>query len=327
MRLSKELYSDLADLKFGTQVCSSLQLLSMTEPQAEDGYYKRLGEISFSEVAPDEATDHSHCCKPVKVRTKRPRANVFLALPINSRMIHTAARSFHTHVVANNPDLFDVCVPVSLAHLSLQVFNVDEDKHKEVVDAVKKVAADMGDKPIEVSIRGLRSFGTRVVYAGLDNAGRSRVMDLWKLLQAELTSRKIANGGLSDRCYEPHMTLLKTSLAQSPEARERPLDTAAFESLSELEFGVETVSKIQLLSMKTPYAEDGYYHRIAEIPFAETSNGDQETEDHADCCRPLEKPSEQHSPKNLSLRVAAVAISVAVAVCAVIAITLVKKRN
>ena len=61
IKITEDLYNDVADIAFGTQVSSCLQLLSMRE-FGPGGYYKVLGSIPFTDLATDESADHSKCC-------------------------------------------------------------------------------------------------------------------------------------------------------------------------------------------------------------------------------------------------------------------------
>ena len=61
IKITEDLYKDVADIAFGTQVSTCLQLLSMSEI-GSDGYYKVLGNIPFSDSVTHESADHSQCC-------------------------------------------------------------------------------------------------------------------------------------------------------------------------------------------------------------------------------------------------------------------------
>lgn len=48
-KLKKEYYEEYEDISFGNEFVSSLQLLSMTDKKDENGYYKCLIDVSFTE--------------------------------------------------------------------------------------------------------------------------------------------------------------------------------------------------------------------------------------------------------------------------------------
>ena len=85
MAIDPSSYSDVADLDFGVQRCSSVQLLSMTAGRPRQGeYYTKLGQINLGRedetvTAEDGESDESHkeCCAPLK-----PEPNVFIALQV-----------------------------------------------------------------------------------------------------------------------------------------------------------------------------------------------------------------------------------------------------
>lgn len=52
------------DDHFGSQLVSHVQLLSMTDPKDEKGYYKCLCQVDTSD-SPIPVMDHSDCCKPI----------------------------------------------------------------------------------------------------------------------------------------------------------------------------------------------------------------------------------------------------------------------
>ena len=85
MAIDPSSYSDVADLDFGVQRCSSIQLLSMTGGRPRHGeYYTKLGEINLGKedealMVEDEESEENHkeCPAPLK-----PEPNVFLALQV-----------------------------------------------------------------------------------------------------------------------------------------------------------------------------------------------------------------------------------------------------
>ena len=61
LNIKEELYKDEANVSFGTQVSTSLQLISMNKV-GPDGYYKVLGSVPFAVNEEEESADHSKCC-------------------------------------------------------------------------------------------------------------------------------------------------------------------------------------------------------------------------------------------------------------------------
>ncbi len=77
-RIEAEHYEQFIDIDFGTQICSSLQLLSMTKPpDPKTGYYSSLGEVRLPGLQHTFKREmHTACCEPKLQKYKRAAAVV-----------------------------------------------------------------------------------------------------------------------------------------------------------------------------------------------------------------------------------------------------------
>ncbi len=64
--------------------------------------------------------------------------------------------------------------------------------------------------------------------------------------------------------FNPHATIAKVS-----KSRIRSIPHESFSSYSNTEFGIETVTNIELLSMTEPATDDGYYYCFERTQFTQ----------------------------------------------------------
>jgi 2'-5' RNA ligase len=275
---NKDLYQDMADLTFGNQVCTKIQILSM-ERKKTDHYYTSLGEVEFANSADViESTNHSECCKPI---TPPSRPNLFIALQISNPEIHAKVALVQTNITAKTPYVKQVYCPVSFSHVALQVMKVDKDKIAEVVDAVKVVALARAGKTINLSFSGIGDFNSKVIFAKLEND--KEIQLLHAALQKELEARNLIS---ETRSFKPHLTLLKTKLSSTDE-----FNKDLYQDMADFKFGNQVCTKIQILSRKKGFQLSkkndsyffGYYNSLGEVEFANSADVIEST-NHSECC-------------------------------------------
>jgi 2'-5' RNA ligase len=288
MKIRLEYYHEMADMNFGKQVCSKLQLLSMNEPEASDGYYKVLAEVPFSPVSPDEAIDHTECCRPVRLQRPSAKPNAFLSLQISNPEVHAQIRHFLEHAVTANRDLIHTCTLVPKAHVSLQFLNIGDGDVERLVTSLKKVAGEMGGNPIVMHLEGTENFGGGRAVCAKILEGREETVVLWKKLNAYLLDAGFFFSKEQNKDFIPHVTLLKMRSDKRKEMCETTkIARECYAELAEMNFGRQVCSRLQLVSI-TEQDSDGLNKVLADVPFS--SSSPDEATDHTECCRPVRLP-------------------------------------
>ena len=107
--------------------------------------------------------------------------------------------------------------------------------------------------PLDIPFRGLSHFGRQVVYIEpAPSEGLSRLHDIFHTVEACFAQHGIVS---TDRkaTFTPHLTLMK--LSKAPRLRRlgiKEIHPALFSAFENHDFGVESVTKIQLCSMLLP---------------------------------------------------------------------------
>ena len=192
------------------------------------------------------------------------RPNVFIAVKIESPDIIKAMASVQEDLLKVEPQLKDLLVPVAQAHLTLLVFRVEEEqmeKAKEVFEKVIQEKVDMklwNNDSFYVEFAGVGSFDNKVLF-GAPVSGREILEHLNKSLYAGFNE----SGFVCESVFTPHITLVKTKFKDGKETGGIP--SGCFEQFKTKYFGIQTIRSVQLLSMKKPKTEEGYFFCEKEI--------------------------------------------------------------
>ena len=163
------------------------------------------------------------------------------------------------HVTESDPKLSQACVPVPKAHLTLFVFNAD-DQVEKVIETVQSVIEKIEFKDeLTMEANEIGHFNHSVVYAKLKLS--PNIDDLWAQLAQELIKNEIIEESAKNQ-FRPHLTLMKLSKMKKPKKGQKRMKKIPPELYVEYQnafLGVQKVKSIQLLSMTKP-ATDGYYY-------------------------------------------------------------------
>ena len=155
------------------------------------------------------------------------------------------------------PNIETFFTPVEKSHITLLVFKAEENRSVEVHELFKKISKEFSDylksketESVEVEFSGLGSFDKRVLFLHpMTN------LELLAKLNSLLFEAFSDAGFLCDPNFNPHLTIAKAGKRKS----ELGIPTSFIEAYKEKSFGIEAVSKLQLLSMEKPAGSDGYY--------------------------------------------------------------------
>ena len=137
------------------------------------------------------------------------KPNVFLAVDIDNPVIITKMQEVLYDCFAYDSTLRNYAVPMTKAHITLMVTNVQEEdlpKARAVIEKCLKehVVRDLINNQFKVEVKGVNSFGSRVVFAEVAE-GESNV----KNLNGVLVKAFQEAGFHCDSRYSPHVTLMK----------------------------------------------------------------------------------------------------------------------
>lgn len=199
--------------------------------------------------------------------TKRP--NVFLAVPLDCPALLSSLQEVAAACEAHQKDLGRLRIPSQKIHITLLVTNVQEEELPQAREIVErtlrdKVVRDLAETSFEVELKGVGSFGNRVVFAKIEKG----ILQLKKLNEAFHVAFKDAGFECDPRPYAPHVTLLKV-MGRNREG----IPSAAYGEFTERVFGSQTVRRVDLLSM-TKWSDGGGYYREGEYNFQDLA-GDQ----------------------------------------------------
>ena len=196
--------------------------------------------------------------------SRNVRPNVFIAVKVESPDIIKAMASVQEDLLKVEPQLKDLLVPVAQAHLTLLVFRVEEEqmeKAKEVFEKVIQEKVDMklwNNDSFYVEFAGVGSFDNKVLF-GAPVSGREILEHLNKSLYAGFNE----SGFVCESVFTPHITLVKTKFKDGKATGGIP--SGCFEQFKTKYFGIQPIKSVQLLSMKKPKTDEGYFFCEREI--------------------------------------------------------------
>jgi len=182
--------------------------------------------------------------------------NMFLAIQISNPDLKKNLRKVHFNCVVKDNRLKDFIAPLETAHITLNVFRVENDRLEEA----KLVLREAFENHLEemkseetISFKGLGMFGNTVLFTK-PNIGIEFLHRVHNIFQTALSAHKFDVGG--SRSYNPHLTLMQVK--GTSEMKEIPRDS--FQDMEDLEFGSQDFQEIQFLSMSKEKDSSGYYY-------------------------------------------------------------------
>jgi 2'-5' RNA ligase len=163
-----------------------------------------------------------------------------------------------TKCIEYDPNLSEMVVPVSLAHITVLVLYVEEERMEEAKNIIANIVKGSVIPQFDVRFDGLDNFNNNRIIFAKPSTGIEDLKNLNSLFNKSLTE-----GGFvcNDKSYNPHTTILK------PGENVKHVPTEAFEEMKEKPFGIEKVSKIQLCLMGDKRNTDGYWECVGQWEF------------------------------------------------------------
>lgn len=184
---------------------------------------------------------------------RRQRPNHFLAIRLTDPALLGKLREVQDQLLAAQPSLRWGLVPLAEAHITLNVFKVEEEGLGRVRNLLRSTFQENKamNPPSHVVVEGLGGFSARVLFAQ-----PVRGISFLHQLQAAFKETLLQNNITTDtRSYNPHITLFKADNS----SRDFTLDKVLLDQFKGFVFGTETVSEIQLLAMGRDRDTDGYF--------------------------------------------------------------------
>ena len=189
----------------------------------------------------------------------RVKPNVFLAVPITSDNIKENLGKLQQEYLAKDERLKEFVVPIEVAHLTLVVFHVKEERLEECKRVLRKVFNDyfLGHDMKNIVFKGLGKFGSKVIFA-------RPVSSLTELNDLNETfSKELIEYGF-DVCgdgFNPHLTIFKGKRQRGRQEKKtkQKIILDNFSEMGDFDFGEQEVRCIQFLSMEKEKDEHGYY--------------------------------------------------------------------
>ena len=139
----------------------------------------------------------------------KKKPNVFIAVELNNQEIIKNMQEVQDHAAQFDPKLKSNAVPLQKTHVTLLVTNVQEEELEKAKALISKTLRDnlgsiVPENQFSVKIKGVDSFGDKVVYADVDE-GKPLLMRI----NEELLRAFEEAGFDCDSRYTPHVTLMK----------------------------------------------------------------------------------------------------------------------
>ena len=139
----------------------------------------------------------------------KKKPNVFVAVELSNPEIIQNLKEVQDHACQFDPKLKTNAVPLQKTHVTLLVANVQEEELQKAKAVISKTFRDnlgsiVPENKFSVKIKGVGSFGDKVVFAEVDEGKPSLMRINEELLNAFETA-----GFDCDSRYTPHVTLMK----------------------------------------------------------------------------------------------------------------------
>ena len=141
----------------------------------------------------------------------KKKPNVFVAVELSNPEIIRNLKEVQDHACQFDPKLKTNAVPLQKTHVTLLVANVQEEEIQKAKAVISKTLRDnlgeiVPENQFSVKIKGVDSFGDKVVFAEVEEGKPSLMQINQELLNAFETA-----GFDCDSRYTPHVTLMKVS--------------------------------------------------------------------------------------------------------------------
>ncbi|CAM1299161.1 akap7 (predicted) [Pycnogonum litorale] len=203
---------------------------------------------------------------------KSTRPNYFIGIQVNDKNILDNVKLVQETMIQNEPLLKSAMIPVATFHLTLLVMHLASNEEiQRAGDLLKQcyeeIKEDFLANPVSLEFSGLNHFNNQVLFAQVkSDAELARVTMLAHSIHKAFTESKFNLSGNKE--FKPHATLCK--LSKDPGLRKKGVEQIREETFIKHindQFGKQTVTGLQLLSMMKRKDTSGYYFTEKEYKF------------------------------------------------------------
>ena len=229
-----------------------------------------VADMATGTVGAARAAASTASCSAASAIARPNRPTHFVALRLPDTELHGAIAKLQAALTSSDRDLASCAVPPVKTHLTAFVMSLRDDEvgvAQEALAACQPLAASHFARPPRVALRGLSSFGTRVLYADIEpDEDRTQLVGFVTAVSDLFRQRGLIDGGAE--VWQPHVTVLKTSRAMGKgrAAKIPKIPTALWQGHADISFGTHTLPTLQLCSMGGGVEDDGYYRTLSELP-------------------------------------------------------------
>ena len=125
---------------------------------------------------------------------------------IDNSEIKAAMEEIQASCVEYDDNLSEMVVPVSLAHITVLVLYVEEDKMEKAKQIIANVVKNNVVPPFDVTFDGLDNFNNNRILFAQPTTGVDELKNLNSLFYTALTADGFR---CNDYSYNPHVTIMK----------------------------------------------------------------------------------------------------------------------
>ncbi|KAI8815972.1 kinase A anchor protein [Fimicolochytrium jonesii] len=202
-------------------------------------------------------------------RVKRLQPNYFLSLRLQGMELEKNFCSFYKRTAEQFAGLQSFLINPATMHLTMFVMHLPKDHIESAVDLLKDARSLLDDslqgRAPTIHLAGASTFGNRVVYATPSPSHDLETLaDLQRALQDRFRDAGIILVGNKPQ-WTPHCTLMKMRGGSGNAGASIPPES--WSAYKDFTWGNASIAGIDLCSMLHQKEADGYYKRVAHIPF------------------------------------------------------------
>eukprot|EP00092_Neocalanus_flemingeri_P029006 GFUD01031490.1.p1 GENE.GFUD01031490.1~~GFUD01031490.1.p1 ORF type:complete len:201 (+),score=53.30 GFUD01031490.1:69-671(+) len=188
----------------------------------------------------------------------RKSPNLFLAFQISNPDLISNLRKVHFNCVQKENRLKDFIVPLETAHVTLNVFRVENERLEEakliLQEAFKLHIKTMTVKAKVVTFKGLDMFDKSVLFAKPD-AGIEYLQEIHNVFKKALADNNFTDYGY--HTFNPHLTMFQV---KGTRENFKAIPTECLKGMENFELGIQEMKELQLLSIPKAKDGSGYYY-------------------------------------------------------------------
>ena len=209
----------------------------------------------------------------VNLIAEEDRSTHFIAIKINNQEIMENLIRVQESIIAREELLQECCMKRGLFHITIAMLRIrGEEGLDQARQMMQRLMVEL-DTMLEdrsrtvLTVRGLNSFGQRVVYGEVEAAEPGLLSSL-----VTRVKRGVMEAGpgvsLNDKFgFVPHVTLAKVSRPVARLRRSKYIDSSYYEAHINDTFGLQNIDNLQLCVIDSSTRYDGFYTTLTGLQF------------------------------------------------------------